>query len=301
MAARAARAATPAATEGDPLGSPQWPGLRREYTQDAPLRFTDAVQVRTPAFADDALNVPLQIDARALQAVGGGITRMVVIADRNPIREVLAFEPLQALPLLAFRIRLEQASPVRCLVRTHDGQWHVGGAMVQAAGGGCTVPGVTRADGSWNKTLNQVHARFFGNLADGTRRLRVQIMHPMDTGLVAGVPALYIEQLELQGYRVISGLLEIYRPLLSLSLSDFTELVEKERVKRFPIETRLFHKLSTRHRLAYVEAVSKLPSDSPEFPLWEYYYRCRLLQDYISGMTDLYAWDEYRRLMAVEQ
>ncbi|RYH94633.1 hypothetical protein, partial [Escherichia coli] len=23
--------------------------------------------------------------------------------------------------------------------------------------------------------------------------------------------------------------------------------------------------------------------------------------DYISGMTDLYAWDEYRRLMAVEQ
>lgn len=26
-----------------------------------------------------------------------------------------------------------------------------------------------------------------------------------------------------------------------------------------------------------------------------------MLQDYISGMTDLYAWDEYRRLMAVEQ
>ncbi|MGP0745120.1 hypothetical protein ACAG08_24860, partial [Escherichia coli] len=26
----------------------------------------------------------------------------------------------------------------------------------------------------------------------------------------------------------------------------------------------------------------------------------RLIQDYISGMTDLYAWDEYRRLMAVE-
>lgn len=36
-----------------------------------------------------------------------------------------------------------------------------------------------------------------------------------------------VEQLELQGYRVISGLLEIYRPLLSLSLSDFTELVER--------------------------------------------------------------------------
>ncbi|EGW5166654.1 dGTPase, partial [Salmonella enterica] len=43
-----------------------------------------------------------------------------------------------------------------------------------------------------------------------------------------------VEQLELQGYRVISGLLDIYQPLLSLSLNDFRELVEKERLKRFP-------------------------------------------------------------------
>ena len=109
-----------------------------------------------------------------------------------------------------------------------------------------------------------------------------------------------VEQLELQGYRVISGLLEIYQPLLRMSLVDFRELVEKERVKRFPIESRLFQKLSTRHRLAYVQAVSKLSSEAPEYPTLEYYYRCRLIQDYISGMTDLYAWDEYRRLMAVE-
>ena len=34
--------------------------------------------------------------------------------------------------------------------------------------------------------------------------------------------------------------------------------------------------------------------------VWEYYYRARLIQDYISGMTDLYAYDEYRRLMAAE-
>lgn len=109
-----------------------------------------------------------------------------------------------------------------------------------------------------------------------------------------------VEQLELQGYRVISGLLEIYRPLLQLSLADFTELVEKERLRRFPIESRLFQKLSTRHRLAYVEAVSKLSPDDEAYSVLEYYHRCRLIQDYISGMTDLYSWDEYRRLMAVE-
>ena len=67
------------------------------------------------------------------------------------------------------------------------------------AGGrrGCTVPGATRADGSWRTTLNQVRARIFNNVIEGSRRLRVNIMHPMDTGLVAGIPAFYIERLAL--------------------------------------------------------------------------------------------------------
>jgi sulfur-oxidizing protein SoxY len=185
-------------TGGDPLGSMQWPSLRRQYLADAPVQFSEAVIVRTPAFADDAMNVPLQVDARGLAATGGGVRRIRVVVDRNPVREVLSFEPLRALPMLAFRIRLEQASPVRAMVQTQDGQWHVGGAWVQAAGGGCTVPGVTRADGSWSQTLNQVQARFFRNALDASRRLRVRIMHPMDTGLVAGVPAFYIERLELR-------------------------------------------------------------------------------------------------------
>ena len=189
--------AAPDRTGGDPLGSMQWPSLHEQYLDKAPVRFTDAVLVRTPAFADDALNVPLQIDARALSDVGGGIARMLVLADRNPVREVLEFEPLRALPMLAFRMRLEQASPIRALVQTRDGQWHAGGAMVQAAGGGCTVPGATRADGSWRATLNQVRARIFNNVIEGSRRLRVNIMHPMDTGLVGGIPAFYIERLPL--------------------------------------------------------------------------------------------------------
>ncbi|MGG7807781.1 dGTPase [Klebsiella aerogenes] len=109
-----------------------------------------------------------------------------------------------------------------------------------------------------------------------------------------------VEQLELQGYRVISGLLDIYEPLLKLSLEEFSQLVEQDRVRSLPIASRLFQKLSTRHRLAYVEVVNKLSRDTEEYPVLEYYYRCRLIQDYISGMTDLYAWDEYRRLMAVE-
>jgi dGTPase len=109
-----------------------------------------------------------------------------------------------------------------------------------------------------------------------------------------------VEQLELQGYRVIKGLLDIYHPLLMLSQDEFAELIEKDYLKGYPIETRLFHKLSTRFRLAYSEAVGRLDNRAGDIAIWEYYYRARMLQDYVSGMTDLYAWDEYRRLMAVE-
>ena len=182
---------------GDPLGSMQWPGLRDEFMGKEPMAFSQAVSVTGPAFADDAMNVPLLVDARQLRQEGGGIQMIRVVVDRNPVRHVLDFEPHKALPMLAFRIRMEQASPVRAMVKTRDGRWHVGSTWVQAAGGGCTVPGATRADGSWSRTLNQVQTRMFSNVVEGSKRLRVRIMHPMDTGLVAGTPAFYIEDLQM--------------------------------------------------------------------------------------------------------
>lgn len=187
----------PDLTDGDPLGSMQWPSLRAQYLGDAPMQFSADVLIKGPRYAEDAMNVPLLLDARALGSQGGGIERILVIADRNPVREVLNFEPLLALPMLAFRMRMEQATPVRAMVKTRDGRWHVGGVWVQAAGGGCTVSGATRTDGSWARTLNQVQTRLFSNVIENSQRLRVRIMHPMDTGLVAGIPAFYIENLEL--------------------------------------------------------------------------------------------------------
>ncbi|PLR44244.1 dGTPase [Chimaeribacter arupi] len=110
-----------------------------------------------------------------------------------------------------------------------------------------------------------------------------------------------VEELELQGYRVISGLLDIYSPLLEMPPEDFQKLNEQDTHRRYPIETRLFHKLSGKYRLAYTQAVSDIATlPAAEQPIWEYYFRARLIQDYISGMTDLHAYDEYRRLAAAE-
>ena len=183
---------------GDPFQSHQWLDLKREFFGNAPVRFDTRVQVRGPAFAEDPMNVPITVATPGLEQV----EQITVLVDRNPIRKVLEYFPVQAAPTVSFRFKLEQASPVRAAVKTRDGVWHVGGAWVDSAGGGCTVAGATRQDGSWSASLGQVSGKLFQSLAApatpagfaGTR-LRVRVMHPMDTGLANGIPAFYINRL----------------------------------------------------------------------------------------------------------
>jgi sulfur-oxidizing protein SoxY len=128
------------------------------------------------------------------------VDEIVVLVDRNPIRKVLSYFPLQALPALAFRFKLEQASPVRAVVKLRNGSWVAGGTWVDSSGGGCTVSGATRKDGSWSQTLGDVTGRLFSAApgADSGSRLRLRVMHPMDTGLVGGVPAFYVNRLSVR-------------------------------------------------------------------------------------------------------
>lgn len=109
-----------------------------------------------------------------------------------------------------------------------------------------------------------------------------------------------VELQELRGYRVIHGLLDYYKPLLMLSGEDFRGLLQKDRdiCKRLSRESRLINKLPGKHRKAYELGLNAYRQEAVEaWTLWEQYYRCRLMQDFISGMTDQYALDEYQSLM----
>jgi sulfur-oxidizing protein SoxY len=184
----------------DPYRSHPWLEMRRQFLDDAPLAFDDRVVVQGPAFAEDPMNVPLSVH---VDPALGTVERLIVLVDRNPIKEVIEFQPTAALPRIALRFKLEQASPVRAAVKfkagPYAGQWRVGGTWVDSTGGGCTVSGATRKDGSWSQTLGQVSGRLFANRSEsGSARLRLQVMHPMDTGLVAGVPAFFVSRLSLR-------------------------------------------------------------------------------------------------------
>ncbi|MEI8632375.1 hypothetical protein P4S72_10900 [Vibrio sp. PP-XX7] len=113
-----------------------------------------------------------------------------------------------------------------------------------------------------------------------------------------------VEARELQGYQIITGLLNYYRPLLELDRASFERIKQGEQEPLLP--SRLFKKLPNKHLRAYDNAMQEIMAQrypggyvyTPD--IWEYYFRVRLIQDYISGMTDQYAFDEYRAFSVID-
>lgn len=108
-----------------------------------------------------------------------------------------------------------------------------------------------------------------------------------------------VQTRELQGYTIINGLLDIYKPLLELSAEDFSKLMKDERIKCF-VAMRLIRRISSKQIVAYQNDIKKVnPKNIEEYALMERYFRIRLITDYISGMTDDFALNEYQTLMAL--
>ncbi|MCO7190349.1 MULTISPECIES: dGTPase [unclassified Pseudoalteromonas] len=118
-----------------------------------------------------------------------------------------------------------------------------------------------------------------------------------------------VEGRELQGYRVISGLLNIYEPLLHLSKAQFAQLMDiplttDTQVPAISIySARLFKKLPEKHKQAYRSALNSdtMNAAIPDLAEQEFYLRARLVIDYISGMTDQFAFDEYRAFQVIDE
>lgn len=180
-----------AASPPDPLKSVQWETMYNAFFKEAPIIFDESISILAPVHAENSMSVPILIDANKIK----DIQKIVVVVDFNPLPKVLEFEPQQALATVGFSIKLQQSSPIRAAVLTRDG-WHVNGRWIEAAGGGCTLPSLSRAQTNWDKTLGKVTSRQWQ--FSEQNRLRFRVMHPMDTGLVSGIPAFFIEQLQLQ-------------------------------------------------------------------------------------------------------
>ena len=108
-----------------------------------------------------------------------------------------------------------------------------------------------------------------------------------------------VQTLELQGYAIINGLLGIFKPLMELTCKEFEALLHDEKIECF-VAMRLIKRISSKQIVAYQNDVKALDDkDEESAALLEFYYRARLIIDYISGMTDDFALHEYKTLLAI--
>ncbi|MBP2874137.1 MULTISPECIES: quinoprotein dehydrogenase-associated SoxYZ-like carrier [Pseudomonas] len=175
----------------DPVPSVMWGYYHQRFLDNAPFVFDARVKLLAPPFAEDARQVPLEIDARAFK---GEVVKILAWAELNPLPQIVDFQPVQrVLPWLSIRIRIEQATPLRAAVLTRDGMWHV----VDAAGGGCTAPSVVRTQAGWEDHLGEVLGGRYPRAEFS--RVKLQVAHPMDNGMVSGIPEFFINSAELRG------------------------------------------------------------------------------------------------------
>jgi sulfur-oxidizing protein SoxY len=184
----------------DPLASPMWQAHARTIFGDDPVRFDPRLKLSYPDIAENQRSFPVALDGRGL----GPVRRMVIFADLNPIPIAIDYRPQASEPYVATRIKLDQRTPVRGAVQLADGQWLVGGGWVDAAGGGCSAPPVSRVKGDWAQHLGEMRGEAWPAPGEGVSRLRITFRHPMDTGFVANIPTYNIEAMEV---RSASGLL----------------------------------------------------------------------------------------------
>jgi len=183
-----------AVEQADPLNSPMWEEMRTQFFGEGRYKFDARVKVSVPSVVENQAQVPVTVDARELPDV----RKVVVFADLNPVQHALTLTPHDAAPYVAFRMKVEQATPVRAAALTGDGVWHVGGQYLEAAGGGCSSPAMARNKPDWSLTVGNTRGRAWRQ-ADGMSRLRMTIKHPMDTGLTRdNIPAFFIEQLRVR-------------------------------------------------------------------------------------------------------
>lgn len=110
------------------------------------------------------------------------------------------------------------------------------------------------------------------------------------------------ENIELTGYAVITGLLNSFGKLLSLSSDEFCSLVRDERIeseKNLEVEKRLYHHIGDRYKKSYSHVFDQMKTQR-DFDIFEWHLRVHLIIDHINGMTDDFALATYQMLTGIK-
>lgn len=158
-----------------------------------------------PGFAEDSTQVPLAV---SLKEFPHKVRKVVTWVDLNPVPHLFTADSGDVgLKLISMNFRVQQASSVRAAVLDEAGVWHIDSGFVDAAGGGCTAPREINSNGDWENEFGTLRTGLFSS--DGSTRIKANLLHPMDSGMVGNVPAFFVRDVEVRQAGSDSALLSM--------------------------------------------------------------------------------------------
>ncbi len=177
----------------NPISTPTFDEILKTIIDNKEYIFDDKnITIEVPNFADNPIQVPILVDAKKIKDA----KQLILFADLNPIPVIVDMKLNELLPLISLNIKVAQETPIRALVLDDENIWHIGSANIKSFGGGCSVASVSSSQTDFAKLLGKTKIDIFGN--DGIIRIKSSIFHPMETGLIFGNSAFYINKILLK-------------------------------------------------------------------------------------------------------
>jgi sulfur-oxidizing protein SoxY len=177
----------------NPISTPTFDEILKTIIDNKEYIFDDKnITIEVPNFADNPIQVPILVDAKKIKDA----KQLILFADLNPIPVIVDMKLNELLPLISLNIKVAQETPIRALVLDDENIWHIGSANIKSFGGGCSVASSASSGDDFAKLLGKTKIDIFEN--DGIIRIKSSIFHPMETGLIFGNSAFYINKILLK-------------------------------------------------------------------------------------------------------
>lgn len=177
----------------NPVESPTFDDILKDIIQNEKYIFDDKnIKIKVPAFADNPIQVPIFVDAKAIK----NAKRLIIFADLNPIPKIIDMNLENLLPIISLNIKVAQETPIRALILDDKNLWHIGSNNIKSFGGGCSVSSVSSSNTDFEKLLGKAKGDVFKT--GDIYRLKASIFHPMETGLVFGNSEFYINKITIK-------------------------------------------------------------------------------------------------------
>ena len=210
----------------NPIASPTFDDILKDTIDSQKYIFDDKnIKMKVPSFADNPVQVPIYVNASKIKDA----QTMIIFADLNPIPQIVKMDTNKFLPIFSTNIKVAQETPLRALIKDSKGLWHVGSININSNGGGCDISSQATTNTSLSDNLGKSKGKIFDKKEQ--KRVKFSIFHPMETGLIFGNEAFFINKIEINNEKnqVLGNLITSSaiseNPRITLeSKEDFKEL-----------------------------------------------------------------------------